>query len=237
MSHKKRWCCYRNVLDVFLRAFEKDLEQRIDRWKEEKVEKKKASHLDGALLLKMLPAGRSTSDIRRVVNSIFAKGGSKTDYGKLWSDELKRRRTKALGKKEIGRTIADDDGETDSEAEMSGLSDDETEMKDSEGDVMMGDQGPQTVNVVDMWGGVEAVEMRQRFLTLVSLISAIFRRVRLIYLFLSCQLTATSRTSLSQPISSTKCTKTPSALSLYHHSPCSSRPTSMLLSSTTCYSA
>lgn len=172
VAHKKRWQVYRNVLDLFLRALEEDLDQRVARWKEEKVEKNKGSHLDGALLLKMLPTGRNTSDIRRVVKSIFADGG-KNEFGALWEDELKRRRTKKQGKKEIGRTIADDEGITDSEAEGSGLSDDDdggAKGKDVEVDVVMGGQAQETtVNAVEKWGGVEAVEMRQRFLVLVSI--------------------------------------------------------------------
>lgn len=178
VMHKRRWEWYLLLLKVFLDAFESDWRTRVE-----------DGTFEDALIVKMLPVGTENVQVQKILNAVFATGRSeKTTYEEIWEDELDRRRGRRkekefdVEKKTILSEMIDEEEDRILEEEAKRL-----EQEDAREEIraksILGAKGGKgkmkeiSPSVVERWGGMDAYELRNRFISLVSNSIAIQRHL------------------------------------------------------------
>lgn len=175
--HKARWRWWKLVLDVVLDGMERDWQLRR-RFAEETGD---MDTLLESLVVRMLPDPVGSAGYRRVFRALLADGSRKSaqEFDTIFPDELRPRRKKRpnnnggmssyLGaedtESELEAEVVEEDGEK--KRDPSSMSQDPLP---SESDDEMEDPSELVApNAASAWGGMEAMELRQRFINLVGL--------------------------------------------------------------------
>jgi hypothetical protein len=183
VQHPGRWTWYKNLLDCLLMALERDWEQRWRRFEEGGMQHDEL--LRESMVVKLLPDTRGTAGYRRVIRATLATGAGSgaNEFHMIWDDELLPKRPKSKGQGKIGGFMSkysdlneDPRGEPKTPssakkkkqpAKKSLLDEDDFDELDEGEDVEMEDVDTTIPSVANEWGGMEALQLRTRFLSLV----------------------------------------------------------------------
>lgn len=171
--HEKRWASWRGWIEYMLDVFEEDWKVRelqdIESGDEEADEQREQSMIMRSLCAEGVTAGRE----RKIVRAIFADGSSRSaaEFPEIWKNETRERR-KGIEPKKIPSKI-------DIEADNYGDYLDEDEDFDSESsdpnnppETLSPSLPPPLTDLSTPLGGTQALNLRLRFLSLLSTISA-----------------------------------------------------------------
>jgi hypothetical protein len=184
VQHPGRFTWYKNLLDCLLLALERDWEQRWRRFEEGGMQHDEL--LRESMVVKLLPDTRGTAGYRRVIRATLATGtgSGANEFHMIWDDELLPKRPKSKGQGKIGGFVSkydylneDPRGEPKTPlsskkkkqpAKKSLLDEDNfDELEEGGEDVEMEDVDTAAPSVANEWGGMEALQLRTRFLSLV----------------------------------------------------------------------
>lgn len=167
VKHPKRWKWWKLQLEILLDVLEADWEDR----QSTNAQTGNPDASKNALVVKMLPDTKGSAGYKKVIRAIFANDGNASSldrWNPIYKDELSTKRPKKSNMGSLNSSFIDDEEnepETTSSAAPKSTSED-TEMVDAISDVEDDDPG-----VADEWGGMEALVLRQRFLSLLSSVS------------------------------------------------------------------
>ena len=175
VAHPKRWVYWKNFLECLLLAFEVDLGHRTILHNEShavpnptKGKRIEPDVLEESLIMKMLPDTKGSAGYRRVMRAMFANGTGKThEFKQIWPDELLTRRPKMKGKRAMDSLFGEHGSDEDEKEPSKRTIDDPDEVAPGE-DTEMKDASDANPSTVDEWGGVEAIELRQRLFNIVN---------------------------------------------------------------------
>lgn len=124
--------------------------------------------LGSALIVKMLPDTKGSAGYKKVIRAILANGtgGALNNWCPVYKDELSTKRPR---KKNMGSLDNSFIGDSDSDSTTPKINNpnppsEDTDMPDSDSD----DGDPGLPTAADYWGGMDALVLRQRWLTLLS---------------------------------------------------------------------
>ncbi|KAI5853079.1 hypothetical protein DFP73DRAFT_535026 [Morchella snyderi] len=164
--HPTRWKWWKLQLEILLDVLEADWEDRQATC----AQTSNSDALKNALFVKMLPDTKGSAGYKKVIRAILANGtGSNLDRcNPIYKDELSTKRPKKNNMGSLNSSFVDDDQnepETTTSTRSKSPSED-TEMTDDPSNIEDDDTG-----VACEWGGMEALVLRQRFLSLLSSVS------------------------------------------------------------------
>jgi hypothetical protein len=150
---KKRWERWKLWLEFALDVLDADWEER--RRQADKL--KDSKPLEESIILRYLDSADSRAGRRRVLRSILANGEEKAlyEFGEVWKDETKERKIKENDVMAPTKKVdldADEWGDYDLDVDEDEVADIDIEGNDT----------------YDDFGGVDSMQLRQRFLLLVS---------------------------------------------------------------------
>lgn len=169
VSHPKRWKWWKLVLELLLDALEMD-------WFDRAATNAKTGNknvLEKSLISKYLPDTRGSAGYKRVIRAILANDNGKNfnEWKEVWKDELSTKRPKKVRMGSQDNTYmgddTDDEGETVENTATKVEAEEDVEMGDAD-DAEDDAEDDAVPSVVEEWGGMDAVILRQRFLCLVS---------------------------------------------------------------------
>ncbi|KAA8905983.1 hypothetical protein FN846DRAFT_949470 [Sphaerosporella brunnea] len=192
-QHPARWTWWRNLLDCLLLALERDWVQRVQSYDE--GGHRFDSVLRESMIVKLLPDTQGTGGYRRMIRAILATGtgSGANEFHMVWDDELLPRRPKSKTLGNLGGLMAkydDDDDDNDDfnrkkpgegakkttkkkkqvvkkpveeDEDSDSVEDEDIQMEDAEdiGEASIGRE----------WGGIQAIQLRTRFLSLIADVS------------------------------------------------------------------
>ncbi|KAI5805835.1 hypothetical protein EDC01DRAFT_640508 [Geopyxis carbonaria] len=161
VAHPKRWSYWKNALDILYLGLELDLKQRVDSQGD--------SNISNSLIVRMLPDSRGSGGYRRVVRSVFANGIGKAsnEFKQIWPDELLKKRPRQKGKRGLDSVTANSESESETDEVVEKTINEAQKEEDMEiGDTQLG-----ISSAIRAWGGIEALHLRQKFLSLLSVLS------------------------------------------------------------------
>jgi hypothetical protein len=158
VNHQRRWKWWKLVLELVLEVLETD-------WRDRQVtadETGKRDALRESLIIRMLPGVGGSAGYRRVIRAVLANGDER-EWKELWKDELSRKRPKKVRMGGRDNTYLGDEDEDENTDEAENVEMEDVEMEDAESDV----EEKGIPSEVGEWGGMDALLLRQRFLSLV----------------------------------------------------------------------
>lgn len=174
VSHPKRWRWWKLELEVLLDVLEADWEDRLESTKATRnpVALGNPVTLENSLIVRMLPDTKGSAGYKKVIRAILANstGGSLNNWCPVYKDELstKRPRKKNMGSLDnsfIGDSDSDSDHTTPITSKIKAPSEDTDMLDPDEGS---DDEEPGLSTAAGEWGGMDALVLRQRWLTLLS---------------------------------------------------------------------
>lgn len=125
--------------------------------------------LQQALIVKMLPDTKGSAGYKKVIRAILANGTSSSlsQWNPIYKDELSAKRPKKKNMGSLDNTFIGDDVVSEDEPTPIKSPTEDIEMNDADSD----SEDPGPPSAVDEWGGMDAMVLRQRFLSLVTPLS------------------------------------------------------------------
>jgi hypothetical protein len=173
ISHKKRWARWKLWLDIMLDFLVTDWEFCVRRSKEDDADRE--AILKESLIWSYIvfDAGSVNRMVRRrIVKAILASASvdSLKEYPEIWEKETKGPKRKKHNEQQAREVDFEtgDMADYESDNDMPDAQGDDPDDNEFEGSTGADDQDDDLLNAVDQLGGIEAIELRQQFIALVS---------------------------------------------------------------------
>ncbi len=177
--HRKRWASWKLWLDFLIDVLEKDWEARgVGFGEDGALNEGEHDPRENSIIVRSLTSGDGTTGKeRRVVRAVFADGGSRAagEFTEIWKNETKERKRDTEHKR-ITRKIdfaADDYGDYMDEDRESDLEDSDSDPKDNYPRAPESTSNANLPDLSEPLGGIEAINLRLRLLSLLSTVSIV----------------------------------------------------------------